>query len=935
MNIQRNKQGMTDDTYRRVKLSPAAKAVSGLFQPKRLIYQALLLTCFSFAGQTLFVKPVYALDVSALPSGGQVTAGAATINQSGTTLNINQATQNAALSWQAFNIGANATVNFIQPNSSAVALNHILSNSGSEIYGHLNANGQVFLLNPNGILFAPGAQVNVGSIFASTLQLSDSDFLAGKLDFTQPGSGSIINQGNINAAGSAVLAANNVGNTGNIFATTISFVAGDTVAVNLTTDGLIRARVSEPTLVASLDNSGLLSAAQINLSAAQAQGALNRVVNNSGIIRATGISNLNGEVSLDGGTVNNTGTISSQNADGSGGTIALLGDMESGTVNVNGTLDASATGAGNGGFIETSAAHVKVNDAAVVTTYAVNGNSGTWLIDPNDYIVGSGGDISGYALGINLDSGNVVISSNDGVTSGNGDIFINENVSWNANTSLSLNAVRDISINSVIHSDNGSVILTAGRNVTLGTSRYVDDEYFTYNLPFAFTFFGNTYTQAFINSNGLITFGSGTSAYSDSPSGLSSYVGIAPAWNDWEINPANGQDIHLGVANNSLTIRYDVTRYYQTGQKAAFEAVLNSDGAIKFNYGAADSSFAGDVTTGISNGTGSLDFIFQPTNLNYMGSVTYTPNGNSYIQAFGATTPLSAPGLVSGGLILASGGNSATAAISAIYGDVIINAGGSISAPLGIDAQELQFTSHGGAAFSGNNHIGSIGASHNYTSGDIIFYNTASPLTISGLDNHVGNLVVDNTGGISITGAVHSLASMLVQAHSPINVTNTGSLSAGGNLTLVAFSTSPTSLTDLLNINGSLSSGGGNVNLTGGSGVSFGASASVSAPNGSIAAASPYGPVTADPAASFFAPGGIIFTSYGSVVYVPPSDTSSPTSGVDNVLSSINNSDDKFKQIYSTVAGINNVSDPWKEVDKDNPVKTEKKKGKTLQCSAQ
>jgi hypothetical protein len=68
---------------------------------------------------------------------------------------------------------------------------------------------------------------------------------------------------------------------------------------------------------------------------------------------------------------------------------------------------------------------------------------------------------------------------------------------------------------------------------------------------------------------------------------------------------------------------------------------------------------------------------------------------------------------------------------------------------------------------------------------------------------------------------------------------------------------------------------------------------------------------------------------------MPPSDIASPTTGVDNILSSINNSDDKFKQIYSTIAGINNVSDPWKEVDKDNPVKTEKKKGKTLQCSAQ
>src|SRR5450830_1220867 len=150
MNIQNRNKRNLHGTKRRANLPVAAILVSALFQPKRLAYPALLLTCFSFASPILFVKPAYALDVSALPSGGQVTAGAATISQSGTTLNINQATQNAALSWQAFNIGANATVNFIQPNSTSVALNHILGNSASEIYGHLNANEQVFLLNPNG-----------------------------------------------------------------------------------------------------------------------------------------------------------------------------------------------------------------------------------------------------------------------------------------------------------------------------------------------------------------------------------------------------------------------------------------------------------------------------------------------------------------------------------------------------------------------------------------------------------------------------------------------------------------------------------------------------------------------------------------------------------------------------------------------------------------
>ena len=94
--------------------------------------------------------------VHAAPLGGQVTAGSAQISQSGATTTITQQTPNASLSWQGFNVAPTETVNFVQPNSSAIAVNRILGNSGSQIFGHLNANGQVWLINPNGILFGQG-----------------------------------------------------------------------------------------------------------------------------------------------------------------------------------------------------------------------------------------------------------------------------------------------------------------------------------------------------------------------------------------------------------------------------------------------------------------------------------------------------------------------------------------------------------------------------------------------------------------------------------------------------------------------------------------------------------------------------------------------------------------------------------------------------------
>ncbi len=116
-----------------------------------------------------------------LPSGGQVVAGHSTITQHGATLDITQSTQRAIIDWQTFNVGAGAQVDFIQPNASAVSLDRVVGGNLSQIEGRINANGQVFLVDPNGILFGKSAQVNVGGLTASTLDITNADFLAGLL----------------------------------------------------------------------------------------------------------------------------------------------------------------------------------------------------------------------------------------------------------------------------------------------------------------------------------------------------------------------------------------------------------------------------------------------------------------------------------------------------------------------------------------------------------------------------------------------------------------------------------------------------------------------------------------------------------------------------------------------------------------------------------
>src|SRR5579862_5515943 len=136
----------------------------------------------------------------AAPTGGQITAGNGQITQSGNQTTISQQSQNLAIDWRSFNIGANQAVTFSQPGASAIALNRVLGQDPTQILGSLKANGQIFILNPNGVLFGHGAQVSVGGLVASTLDLDVNDFLAGKYDFFGNSTATVSNAGNLSAA---------------------------------------------------------------------------------------------------------------------------------------------------------------------------------------------------------------------------------------------------------------------------------------------------------------------------------------------------------------------------------------------------------------------------------------------------------------------------------------------------------------------------------------------------------------------------------------------------------------------------------------------------------------------------------------------------------------------------------------------------------------
>ena len=389
--------------------------------------------------------------VHAQPVGGVVSAGSATIGGAPGNMTITQTTPNVAINWQSFGVRAGESVQFVQPGSSSVALNRVIGSDPSNILGSLTANGKVFLVNPNGILFGAGASVNVGGLVASTLAISDADIMANNYKFSGAGAGSVLNQGTINAAdgGYVALLGANVSNQGVIAAQlgTIALAAGEAVTLDMAGDKLLNVTVD--------------------------QGALNALVENGGMIRADGgqvLLTTQAAGSLLANVVNNTGVIQAQTlVTGENGTIRLLGGTQSGTLNVAGTLDASAPTGGNGGAIETSAARVNIASGVILTTAAPSGTTGTWLISPQDFTVGSlsTDNISGPTLSAQLVTNSVTIST---AAAGGGDIHVNNAIAWTASstpTTLSLLADGNVNINQPITATNGNLEVCCGRDVNV------------------------------------------------------------------------------------------------------------------------------------------------------------------------------------------------------------------------------------------------------------------------------------------------------------------------------------------------------------------------------------------------------------------------------------------------------------------------------------
>ncbi|WP_151943740.1 MBG domain-containing protein [Aliarcobacter butzleri] len=382
------------------------------------------------------ISLVVASNLYSAPSGGTVVNGNVTINQNGNTTNINQSSQKASINWQDFSISKNETVNFNQPNQNSITLNRVVGTEKSVIDGALNANGQVWLLNSNGTLFGKNAKVNTSGLLVTTKELSDKDFQNGNYNFKGDSKATIENSGFIDSKKYASFIANAVINNGTIkvHSGTVNLIGASEFSVTLDENSNISLKVTKGVLDALVENNNLIIAngGNVYLTTNAKNELLKGVVNNTGIIEAASLDDLQSEVIL---------------------------FANAGTANISGEIKAKNS------FVETSGKDLNITNKAKITAKK-------WLLDPvNVTIDNSNGTIGNEKVGATVIQ-TALENNTDIEIQANNNINVNQAITWSTAQELTLNAGNNIYINKEITATNnsGKLALKYGQSSANGGS---------------------------------------------------------------------------------------------------------------------------------------------------------------------------------------------------------------------------------------------------------------------------------------------------------------------------------------------------------------------------------------------------------------------------------------------------------------------------------
>ncbi len=544
------------------------------------------------------------LAAVANPTGGNVAAGAATITHNGPTTTITQGSDRAVINWNDFNVGAGELTRFVQPGAQSAVLNRVTGGNPTQIFGRLEGNGRVFVLNPNGVLVGAGGVVQTQGFIASTLNVADGDFMAGgALRFNGSSTATVENLGRIDAGqGDAVLIAHRVGNAGDIATTggTAALAAGTDVL--LANEGDTRIWVKSGVAGSSgtgVDHSGTISAVQAELKAAGGN-VYSLAINSSGLVSANGVTERGGRIYLtsEGGNVEVSGTLQAKGLGGQGGEIyvgggyqgkdAAIANAANTTLADTSRLDAGGETDTGGKIVVWADGHTNYAGAlqtgrggeAEVSgkgtldfTGTVNTRGGRLLLDPTDITI----DNSNFAalIGNPLLTGAVTLSATNDITYNTSNpIQSNFTLEWDAgrdvtfaptsafgsmgagnNVDFQIYAGRDVNFGTIaglFFSADGKALIRAGRDINMAGSSTISFGSGGWILLDADT--DNSTPPA--HGAGKITFDSTSNLnatkvqiFAVAPSQFTnngSYVPPAPTYNKWE------QDISISSAGSGL-----------------------------------------------------------------------------------------------------------------------------------------------------------------------------------------------------------------------------------------------------------------------------------------------------------------------------------------------------------------------------------------------
>ena len=423
----------------------------------------------------------FAANVLANPTGLSIGRGTATAAQSGSQLTVT-ASQNAILNWNTFNIAAGETTKFVQPSSTSIVWNRVNDPNPSQIFGTIQANGVVVLLNSSGFYFGPNSFVSAAGLVVSTANCAPPENGGGTWEFNGPPPlASIINYGHIQVGngGSAFLIADQVENHGTMEAPggSLGLAAGQTILLSERPDGRgMSLQVKLPQ--GSVDNVGNLiaDAGTISLNA--------KVVNQNGLVQANSVQNNNGVIELVASDSLTLGAGSQILAQGdasatgsSGGTVTLQsGNNFSDTAGSQIVVTGGALG-GHGGSIEVSAPNVLSLNSSLTAGAQTGSTAGQLLLNSQDITLTTSGanGMNGGTLDLNVNGtfatfAQIVLQASGNTTTGSGNITLGSGNVWDLGVGsgqLTLEAAGNISLGNgskITSANNWSVALNAGYN---------------------------------------------------------------------------------------------------------------------------------------------------------------------------------------------------------------------------------------------------------------------------------------------------------------------------------------------------------------------------------------------------------------------------------------------------------------------------------------